>query len=92
MIESTGPVIIITRAELIAIIDQAASRAVQETLKHFAGQINAIRPASVTRAEAARMLRKSPPTISKMVKAGVFRLNKLGKIPIEQIDQALRSN
>lgn len=92
MIETTGQVIIMSRTELNAIIDQAAIRAVQEALKHFSSHINTARPASVTQAEAARMLKKSRPTIGKMVRSGIFRLNKLGNIPIEQIDNALRPN
>ena len=89
MIATTEPVIIVTQAELNAMITKAADAAVQKAMallpKH-----NGPRPASVTQADAARMLGKSRPTINNMVKAGVFRLNKLGQIPIEQIDEALK--
>ncbi|QRM21013.1 hypothetical protein GBK02_09040 [Dechloromonas sp. TW-R-39-2] len=47
------------------------------------------RPESVTQAEAARILGKSKPTIGRLVKAGTFRLNALGNIPMTQIDSAI---
>lgn len=92
MIQLNEPCVILTRTELEAIIQEAAKAAVLEMLKHTPPSTSQIRPSSVTQAEAARMLGKSRPTIGKMVKAGTFRLNKLGNIPIEQIDQALKTN
>ncbi|UCV09148.1 hypothetical protein [Dechloromonas denitrificans] len=92
MIQYNEPFIIMTRAELDTIIQQAAKAAALETLKHIQATTAHIRPLAVTQAEAARMLKKSRPTIGNMVKAGTFRLNKLGQIPIEQIDNALKAN
>jgi excisionase family DNA binding protein len=48
------------------------------------------RPCQVTITQAAEMLGLSRHTVSKMVKAGQFKLNKCGLIPIEQIDRALQ--
>lgn len=46
------------------------------------------RPTHVNQAQAAEMLGVSKPTMCKLVARGLFRLNKLGMIPIEQIDEA----
>lgn len=48
------------------------------------------RPAQVTIGQAAEMLGLSRWTVSKMLRAGQFKLNKCGLIPIEQVDKALR--
>lgn len=47
------------------------------------------RPPHVTQAQAARMLDMSAQTMCKMVRNGIFKLNKFGMIPITQIDDAL---
>lgn len=47
------------------------------------------RPSSVTQKDAAEMLGISEGTMCKLVRTGVFTLNKLGRIPIEQIDRAI---
>ena len=47
------------------------------------------RPPHVNQVQAAVMLGVSKPTMCKLVARGLFRLNKLGMIPIEQIDEAL---
>lgn len=47
------------------------------------------RPPSVTKTQAAKMIGKSVPTITKLVKCGVIKLNKFGEIPITEIDRAL---
>jgi hypothetical protein len=47
------------------------------------------RPPHVTQKQAAVMLGMSAPTIAKMVRAGTFKLNACGLIPIEQIDAAI---
>ncbi len=49
------------------------------------------RPSSVSQKQAAEMLEVSEATVSRMVNSGKFRLNKLGRIPIEQIDAVLMS-
>lgn len=89
MMATTSPVIIMTQDELNALIRSAADAAV-ERARACLPQGNAIRPASVSQAEAARMLKLSRPTIGKMVRFGTFKLNRLGQIPIEQIDRALK--
>ena len=47
------------------------------------------RPSHVTQAQAAEMLNVSEATISRMVKAGSLKLNKVGRIPAAEIDKAL---
>lgn len=47
------------------------------------------RPVQVTMTQAAEMLGLSRHTVSKMLRAGQFKLNKCGLIPIEQVDRAL---
>ncbi|PRY07043.1 helix-turn-helix domain-containing protein [Paraburkholderia sp. BL25I1N1] len=47
------------------------------------------RPVHVTITQAAAILGLSRHTVSKKLKAGEFRLNRCGRIPIEQIDMAL---
>lgn len=48
------------------------------------------RPCQVTITQAAEMLGLSRHTVAKMLRAGQFRLNKCGLIPIEQVDRALQ--
>jgi excisionase family DNA binding protein len=48
------------------------------------------RPTQVTITQAAEMLGLSRHTVSKMVRAGQFKLNRCGLIPIEQVDRALQ--
>lgn len=50
------------------------------------------RPTQVTIGQAAEMLGLSRWTVSKMLRAGQFKLNKCGLIPIEQVDAARLSN
>lgn len=47
------------------------------------------RPPQVNMSQAAQMLGLSRHTVSKMVRAGQFKLNRCGLIPIEQIDKIL---
>jgi hypothetical protein len=47
------------------------------------------RPAHVTQAQAAQMLRLSVPTVRKLVRSGALRLNKCGLVPITEIDKVL---
>lgn len=91
MIATTSPVVIMSQEELAAMIAAAADAAVKKAMAMNPAR-SAIRPDSVTQADAARMLNKSRTTIGKMVKSGIFRLNKLGNIPMEQIDAALVAN
>lgn len=50
------------------------------------------RPRQVTQTQAAEMLGVSVSTISRMLKAGLLRLNKFGMIPISEIDSALAAS
>ena len=47
------------------------------------------RPPHVTKTQAAEMLGISRPTVDSLIRAGTLSLNRLGKIPISQIDAAL---
>lgn len=87
MIATTGPVVIIPQAELDALIRAAAEEAVRQAMRHTKATTH--RPASVTITQAAKMLGRSAPTVRKMVKSGVLRLNELGQIPVEAIDRVL---
>lgn len=49
------------------------------------------RPPQVTQAQAAEMLGISRPTMSRLVKAGIVRLNACGLVPISEVDRALQS-
>ena len=48
------------------------------------------RPSQVTQKQAAEMLDRSEPTVGRLVKAGVIRLNAAGMIPISEIDRILQ--
>jgi hypothetical protein len=50
------------------------------------------RPAQVTQVQAAQMLGLSAQTVGRMVREGRLPLNKLGYIPISEIDKALLVN
>ncbi|MET3447884.1 DNA-binding protein [Ralstonia sp. 1138] len=50
------------------------------------------RPPQVTQGQAAEMLGISRWTVAKMVETGKLRLNKCGRIPIEQIDKLLATD
>jgi len=89
MIATAGPVIVMAQEELTALIDAAADAAIERYVKAHPNT-GKLRPAAVTQSDAAKMLGKSRPTIGKMVKAGTFKMNKLGMIPIEQIDLVMR--
>jgi Mn-dependent DtxR family transcriptional regulator len=47
------------------------------------------RPHHVTKTQAAEMLGVSMPTMAKLIESGVVTMNRLGKIPIAEIDRAL---
>ena len=47
------------------------------------------RPVHVTQKQGAEMLRISTPTMSRLVKAGVIKLDRCGLVPISEIDKAL---
>lgn len=50
------------------------------------------RPVHVTQTQAAEMLGVSRPTVSKLLRCGVLSLNKVGLIPIAEIDRALQKS
>ena len=47
------------------------------------------RPPHVNQSQGATMLGISPQTMGKLVRCGIFKLNKCGLIPITQIDEAI---
>ena len=49
------------------------------------------RPSQVTQDQAAEMVKVSPATISRMVRSGRLKLNEFGRIPISELDRALRT-
>lgn len=50
------------------------------------------RPSQITQEQAAEMAEVSRATISRLIKAGVLKLNKFGRIPIAEFDRALTTN
>lgn len=50
------------------------------------------RPSSVTQKQAGEMLGLSHVTVSRMVRDGRIKLNKIGQIPISEIDRLLAAN
>lgn len=49
------------------------------------------RPLHVNQLQAAEMLGISRQTVSRLVKVGEIKMNRLGQIPISEIDAALRA-
>lgn len=47
------------------------------------------RPSSVNLGQACKMIKKTRPTLSKLIASGVIKLNKLGEIPISEIDKVI---
>lgn len=47
------------------------------------------RPSQVTQDQAAEMAGVSRATIHRMVKAGLLKLNKFGRIPTAEVDRAI---
>lgn len=88
MISTTMPVVIMPQSELDALINAAAEEAVRKAMASIKPAGN--RPVSVTISQAAKMIGRSAPTVRKMVRAGTFRMNNLGQIPVDQIDQVLQ--
>lgn len=91
MIATTSPVIIITNDELNALIGAAVTKAIEQAKKSLPRHNN-VRPVDVNQTVAAKMLNISRPKIKRMLNAGILRLNKFGRIPIEQIDAALAAD
>lgn len=50
------------------------------------------RPSQVTQEQAAEIVGVSSATISRMVKAGQLKLNKFGRLPIAEVDKALKAD
>lgn len=82
-------------AELSAVLAPALAEALhKEMLATAAAAVRLYaethpRPSHVTKTQAAEMLGISPPTLQKLIEAGTIRMNKVGRIPIHQIDTAL---
>lgn len=68
-------------------IETLAQRAAERAVRLYAESHP--RPTHVTYGQAAEMLACSEMTISRLVKAGTLRPNRLRRLPIEQVD-ALR--
>ena len=49
------------------------------------------RPSQVTQEQAAEMAGVSRGTIVKMIRSGLIKLNKFGRIPTSELDKALAS-
>jgi hypothetical protein len=49
------------------------------------------RPPHVTQAQACEMLRLSPPTVRKLIRAGALRLNAAGMIPVAEVDRLIEA-
>ena len=49
------------------------------------------RPVHVTQKQCAEMIGKSEPTVRKMIHAGTIKLNKVGMIPVSEIDRVIRA-
>jgi len=64
--------------------EQTARRAVQIYAESHP------RPLHVTMTQAAEILGLSRQTVAKMVRAGQMRLDRCGRIPIEQVDAMLQ--
>lgn len=82
-------------AELCVVIAPAVAEALHKEILAIAAAAVRLyaeshpRPSHVTKTQAAEMLGISPPTLQKMISAGTLSLNRIGKIPISQIDVAL---
>lgn len=82
-------------AELSAVLAPALSEALhKEMLATAAAAVRLYaethpRPPHVTKTDAAKMLCISRPTVDSLIRAGTLSLNRIGKIPIHQIDAAL---
>ena len=73
--------------DLLALVTRVADKAADKAIACYAASHP--RPPHVNQVQAAAMLGVSRPTLCRMVKAGVFKLNACGMIPIGQIDRAL---
>jgi excisionase family DNA binding protein len=49
------------------------------------------RPVHVNRIQAAEMLGISDTTVRKLIRAGTIKVNKLGLIPMSEIDKAIKA-
>lgn len=49
------------------------------------------RPPHVTQAQACEMLRLSAPTVRRLIRAGVLRLNAAGMIPVSEVDRLIEA-
>lgn len=50
------------------------------------------RPSHITQKQAAEILNITAPTLKKMLVSGQIKLNKCGKVPIEQIDKVIAAS
>ena len=69
-------------AETIRVIEYAIKRAFEAHP----------RPSAVTQKQAAEMLGVSQSTVSRCVKTGVIKINKMGMVPIGEVDRVLATD
>ncbi len=79
-------VVVMKREDLEKVIQDAATRAVANSVELLIKNGSGLRPRHVNQSQAAEMLNISKSTVSRMVKSGSIRLNKCGLIPVEQIE------
>ena len=75
----------VSKTELLLMIQDAVERGVATALSMHP------RPSCVTLEQAAEMLGISSKTVSNMARQGRIKRNKLGRIPIAEIDRILSS-
>jgi excisionase family DNA binding protein len=76
----------ISKTEFALVVQEAVERGVATALSLRP------RPSSVNFEQAAEMLCLSSKTVSTMVRDGRIRANKIGRIPVSEIDKALSAS
>lgn len=86
----THSFVVLTREDLDTVIRDTAKKTAEEVMQTYAERHP--RPPHINQKQAAAMLNISESTMSRMVKSGQIKLNKLGMIPISEIDRSLVAN
>jgi excisionase family DNA binding protein len=81
-------VVVLSKEEVRALVETAANAVAERLLS----ALDNPRPRTVTQSEAAEMLGVSRPTIHRMIRAGTVRLNKMGKLRIEDVDALVKQS
>lgn len=82
-------IVVIKREDLVSMLHDVAEMTAKKVV-NMIGKDAQMRPLHVNQIQAAEMLKMSPSTISRMVKAGSIRLNKCGMIPIDQLEECAK--